>query len=118
EKAFVIRVDGYTPEKPQSIDQASSEISELIKRQKAENAARTQGEKILAALRQEKDIQIMKKEGLNFGKKETLSRSSYDEMLIKTIFALAHPQKNKPVYGLSQDSKGNFVLIELLNVTA
>ncbi|EGY29450.1 hypothetical protein Rin_00005770 [Candidatus Regiella insecticola 5.15] len=39
-------------------------------------------------------------------------------MLIKTIFALAHPQKNKPVYGLSQDSKGNFVLIELLTVTA
>lgn len=118
DKAFVIRVDGYTPEKPQSFDQASSEIRELIKRQKAENAARTQGEKILAALRQEKDIQIMKKEGLNFGKKETLSRSSYDEMLIKTIFALAHPQKNKPVYGLSQDSKGNFVLIELLTVTA
>lgn len=118
DKAFVIRVDGYTPEKPQSFDQASSEIRELIKRQKAENAARTQGEKILAALLQEKDIQIMKKEGLNFGKKETLSRSSYDEMLIKTIFALAHPQKNKPVYGLSQDSKGNFVLIELLTVTA
>jgi len=118
DKAFVIRVDGYTPEKPQSFDQASSEIRELIKRQKAENAARTQGEKILAALRQEKDIQIMKKEGLSFGKKETLSRSSYDEILIKTIFALAHPQKNKPVYGLSQDSKGNFVLIELLTVTA
>ncbi|EGY29449.1 hypothetical protein Rin_00005760 [Candidatus Regiella insecticola 5.15] len=50
DKAFVIRVDGYTPEKPQSFDQASSEIRELIKRQKAENAARTQGEKNLGGI--------------------------------------------------------------------
>lgn len=118
DKAFVIHVDGYRPERIRSFYQVINKIRNIIKLQKAENTARIKGNKIFEALQNGKDIEIIKKESLNFSKQKTVSRSTYDEILTKTIFTLSHPKKNKPVYGLSQDTKGNFVLIELLHITS
>ncbi|WP_342221964.1 peptidylprolyl isomerase [Candidatus Fukatsuia endosymbiont of Tuberolachnus salignus] len=116
DKAFVIRVAGHKAEKIEPFKQVHNEITALVKRQKAQQFAQAEGEKILAALKQDKGAAAMKTVDLSFTEKKTLSRSADDELLTKAIFRLAPPQKNKPVYGLSQDRQGNVVLIELLNV--
>ncbi|AHK20172.1 peptidylprolyl isomerase [Yersinia similis] len=117
DRAFVIRIDGHKPEGIEPFDQVRDQISELVKRQKAEQQARVDGEKILTALKQGKGEEAMKSADISFGDKKTLSYASVDDQLMQTIFALAHPQKDQPVYGLSQDRQGNIVLIELLSVT-
>lgn len=117
DRAFVIRIDGHKPEGIQPFDQVRDQVAELVKRKKAQQLARVDGEKILTALKQGKGEEAMKAAGLTFGEKKTLSRAPDDDQLIQTIFALAHPQKDLPVYGLSQDLQDNIVLIELLSVT-
>ena len=54
DRAFVIRIDGHKPEGIEPFDQVRDQISELVKRQKAEQQARVDGEKILTALKQGK----------------------------------------------------------------
>ncbi|EKN3953884.1 peptidylprolyl isomerase [Yersinia enterocolitica] len=117
DRAFVIRIDGHKPEGIEPFDQVRDQVAELVKRQKAEQLARVDGEKILTALKQGKGEEAMKAAGISFGEKKTLSRAPDDDQLVQTIFALPHPQKDQPVYGLSQDRQDNIVLIELLSVT-
>lgn len=116
DRAFVIRIDGHKPEGIEPFDQVRDQVAELVKRQKAEQLARVDGEKILTALKQGKGEEAMKAAGISFGEKKTLSRAPGDEQLVQTVFALPHPQKDQPVYGLSQDRADNIVLIELLSV--
>ncbi|EKN4698658.1 peptidylprolyl isomerase [Yersinia ruckeri] len=117
DRAFVIRIDGHKPEGVQPLDQVRDQVAELVKRQKAEQQARVDGEKILTALKQGKGEEAMKAAGLSFGEKKMIARAPGDDQLAQTVFALPHPQVEKPVYGLSQDRQDNIVLIELLSVT-
>ncbi|MDN0088008.1 peptidylprolyl isomerase [Yersinia nurmii] len=117
DRAFVIRIDGHKPEGVQPFDQVRDQVAELVKRQKAEQQARVDGEKILTALKQGKGEEAMKAAGLSFGEKKSIARAPNDDQLVQTVFALPHPQADKPVYGLSQDRQDNVVLIELLSVT-
>lgn len=117
DRAFVIRIDGHKPEGIEPFDQVRDQVAELVKRQKAEQLARVDGEKLLTALKQGKGEEAMKAAGISFGEKKTLSRAPDDDQLVQTIFALPHPQKDQPAYGLSQDRQDNIVLIELLSVT-
>lgn len=117
DRAFVIRIDGHKPEGIEPFDQVRDQVAELVKRQKAEQLARVDGEKILTALKQGKGEEAMKAAGISFGEKKTLSRAPDDDQLVQTIFTLPHPQKDQSVYGLSQDRQDNIVLIELLSVT-
>ncbi|CNB10051.1 peptidyl-prolyl cis-trans isomerase [Yersinia ruckeri] len=117
DRAFVIRIDGHKPEGVQPFDQVRDQVAELVKRQKAEQQARVDGEKILTALKQGKGEEAMKAAGLSFGEKKMIARAPGDDQLAQTVFALPHPQVEKPVYGLSQDRQDNIVLIELLSVT-
>lgn len=55
---------------------------------------------------------------MSFGAEQTLTRASDDRQLVDTVFALPHPQANKPVYGLSEDRQDNIVLIRLNAVKA
>ncbi|CNE65607.1 peptidyl-prolyl cis-trans isomerase [Yersinia nurmii] len=117
DRAFVIRIDGHKPEGVQPFDQVRDQVAELVKRQKAEQQARVDGEKILTALKQGKGEEAMKAAGLSFGEKKSIARAPNDDQLVQTVFGLPHPQADKPVYGLSQDRQDNVVLIELLSVT-
>lgn len=76
DRAFVIRIDGHKPEGIEPFDQVRDQISELVKRQKAEQQARVDGEKILTALKQGKGEEAMKSAGISFGEKKTLSYAS------------------------------------------
>lgn len=70
DRAFVIRIDGHKPEGIEPFDQVRDQISELVKRQKAEQQARVDGEKILTALKQGKGEEAMKSAGISYGERK------------------------------------------------
>ncbi len=116
EHAFVIRVIEHKNEARKPFADVSAEITGLLKRQKAEAVARAEGDKLLTALKAGKGDEALKAASVEFGKSQTLQRNAPDQQLATVVFNLAKPQDNKPVYGLSQDNKGDVVVVELLKV--
>ncbi|MBS3892194.1 peptidylprolyl isomerase [Serratia marcescens] len=113
DRAFVVRVSGHKPEGIEPFDQVKDRVAELVKRNKALQAAKLQGEKLLVELKQGKGDEAMKAAGLSFGAVQKMARAPEDSQLVESVFALSHPQDGKPVYGMSQDRQDNVVLIAL-----
>lgn len=113
DRAFVVRVSGHKPEGIEPFDQVKDRVAELVKRNKALQAAKLQGEKLLVELKQGKGDEAMKAAGLSFGAVQKMARAPEDSQLVESVFALPHPQEGKPVYGMSQDRQDNVVLIAL-----
>lgn len=113
DRAFVVRVSGHKPEGIEPFDQVKDRVAELVKRNKALQAAKLQGEKLLVELKQGKGDEAMKVAGLSFGAVQKMARAPEDSQLVESVFALPHPQDGKPVYGMSQDRQDNVVLIAL-----
>ncbi|CAI1663848.1 peptidylprolyl isomerase [Serratia marcescens] len=113
DRAFVVRVSGHKPEGIESFDQVKDRVAELVKRNKAVQEAKLQGEKLLVELKQGKGDEAMKAAGLSFGAVQKMARAPEDSQLVESVFALPHPQDGKPVYGMSQDRQDNVVLIAL-----
>ncbi|WP_274850623.1 peptidylprolyl isomerase [Serratia marcescens] len=113
DRAFVVRVSGHKPEGIEPFDQVKGRVAELVKRNKALQAAKLQGEKLLVELKQGKGDEAMKAAGLSFGAVQKKARAPEDSQLVESVFALPHPQDGKPVYGMSQDRQDNVVLIAL-----
>ncbi|CAI1901924.1 Peptidyl-prolyl cis-trans isomerase D [Serratia ficaria] len=113
DRAFVVRVTGHKPEGIEPFDQVKDRVAELVKRNKAVQEAKLQGEKLLVELKQGKGDEAMKAAGLSFGSVQKMARAPEDSQLVESVFALPHPQEGKPVYGMSQDRQDNVVLIAL-----
>ncbi|MEL5409564.1 peptidylprolyl isomerase [Serratia nevei] len=113
DRAFVVRVSGHKPEGIEPFDQVKDRVAELVKRNKAVQEAKLQGEKLLVELKQGKGDEAMKAAGLSFGAVQKMARAPEDSQLVENVFALPHPQDGKPVYGMSQDRQDNVVLIAL-----
>ncbi|CAI0954697.1 Peptidyl-prolyl cis-trans isomerase D [Serratia entomophila] len=113
DRAFVVRVSGHRPEGIEPFDQVKDRVAELVKRNKAVQEAKLQGEKLLVELKQGKGDEAMKAAGLSFGGVQKMARAPEDSQLVESVFALPHPQEGKPVYGMSQDRQDNVVLIAL-----
>ncbi|WP_148875905.1 peptidylprolyl isomerase [Serratia marcescens] len=113
DRAFVVRVSGHKPEGIEPFDQVKDRVAELVKRNKALQEAKLQGEKLLVELKQGKGDEAMKAAGLSFGAVQKMARAPEDSQLVESVFALPHPQDGKPVYGMSQDRQDNVVLIAL-----
>lgn len=103
DRAFVVRVSGHKPEGIEPFDQVKDRVAELVKRNKAVQEAKLQGEKLLVELKQGKGDEAMKAAGLSFGAVQKMARAPEDSQLVESVFALPHPQDGKPVYGMSQD---------------
>ncbi len=113
DRAFVVRVSGHKPERIEPFDQVKDRVADLVKRNKAVQEAKLQGEKLLVELKQGKGDEAMKAAGLSFGAVQKMARAPEDSQLVESVFALPHPQDGKPVYGMSQDRQDNVVLIAL-----
>lgn len=118
DRAFVIRVIGHQAESIEPFDKVKDRVIERVQRDKAQQTAKQQGEKLLAELKQGKGEAAMKAAGLSFGNVQKMTRLPEDSLLVESIFSLPHPQQGKTVYGLSPDDQGNMVLIALDGVTA
>ncbi|WP_392587264.1 peptidylprolyl isomerase [Serratia ureilytica] len=113
DRAFVVRVSGHKPEGIEPFDQVKDRVADLVKRNKAVQEAKLQGEQLLVELKQGKGDEAMKAAGLSFGAVQKMARAPEDSQLVESVFALPHPQDGKPVYGMSQDRQDNVVLIAL-----
>jgi len=116
DRAFVVRVDAHKAEGFKPLADVKDQVVALVKRQKAENQARIDGEKLLTALKAGKGDEALKAAGLSFGDMLKVQRTQQPSAFEQNVYALPHPQKDQPVYGLSQDEKGNSVLVELTAV--
>ncbi|WP_225087227.1 peptidylprolyl isomerase [Pectobacterium colocasium] len=116
DRAFVLRITEHKPESTRPLDQVRPEIVETLKRQKAEQQARIDAEKILAELKQGKD-DALKAAVLSFSEAKTMSSVSQGDATAEAIFAMPHPEKDKPSYAITQDQAGNVVLVALDSVT-
>ncbi|MEH2919760.1 peptidylprolyl isomerase [Samsonia erythrinae] len=116
DRAFVLRIADHKAESTRPLDQVRNEIVDLLKRQKAEQQVRADAEKILAELKQGKD-DALKAAGLSFAPAKTISSISQGDATTEAIFAMPHPEKDKPSYAMTQDQAGNVVLVALDSVT-
>ncbi|WP_114191558.1 peptidylprolyl isomerase [Edaphovirga cremea] len=118
DRAFVVRVEGHKPEAVKPFDEVRDQVTVLVKRQKAEQQARVDAEKLLADLKQGKGEEALKAAGLAFGEKQKVQRSQQPGAFEQSVYAMPQPKKDQPTFAVSEDAKGNVVLIELTAVNA
>ncbi|WP_446469827.1 peptidylprolyl isomerase [Xenorhabdus stockiae] len=111
DRAFIIRVDEVKPESILPFEEAKTEVTELVKRQKAEKQLQVDSENLLTALKAGKGDQALKTAGIQFGEPTIMARKT--SPVTDVLFTLPHPKDGKPVYGLAYDGVGNAVLIQL-----
>ncbi|CAQ85501.1 MULTISPECIES: peptidylprolyl isomerase [Photorhabdus] len=117
DRAFVLRVDNYKPEIVQPFEQVKKQVTELVKRQKAEKQLQVESERLLAALKEGKAEQVLKDAGIQFGESQIIQRTSQNNALIDAVFALPQPKEGKAEYGSVKNSLDDIVLIQLDKVT-
>ncbi|MGX8842670.1 peptidylprolyl isomerase, partial [Klebsiella quasipneumoniae] len=79
-----------------------AQVSDIVKHNKAEQQAKLEADKLLAALKDGKGDEAMKAAGLSFGAPQTLSRTGQDP-LSQLALTLPLPQQGKPVYGVGSN---------------
>ncbi|WP_318363239.1 peptidylprolyl isomerase [Enterobacter sp.] len=117
DRAFVIRISEHKPEAVKPLDEVKSQVTDIVKHNKAQQQAKLDADKLLAALKAGKGDEALKAAGLSFGEAKTLTRTGQDP-LSQAAFALPLPAKDKPSYGVASDMQGNVVLLALDEVKA
>ncbi|WP_036768545.1 peptidylprolyl isomerase [Photorhabdus australis] len=117
DRAFVLRVDNYRPETVQPFEQVKKQVTELVKRQKAEKQLQVESERLLTALKEGKGEQVLKDAGIQFGEPQVIQRTSQNNALVDAVFALPQPKEGKVEYGSVKNSLDDVVLIQLDKVT-
>ncbi|MFU0447277.1 peptidylprolyl isomerase [Pseudocitrobacter faecalis] len=117
DRAFVLRVAEHKAETVKPLDEVKAQVTDIVKHNKAEQQAKLDAEKLLAALKDGKGDDAMKAAGLHFGEAKTLSRTGQDP-LSQATFALPLPKPGKPSFGMGKDMQGNVVLLALDEVKA
>ncbi|WP_318375844.1 peptidylprolyl isomerase [Enterobacter sp.] len=117
DRAFVIRVSEHKPEAVKPLDEVKTQVTDIVRHNKAQQQAKLDADKLLAALKAGKGDEALKAAGLSFGEAKTLTRTGQDP-LSQAAFALPLPAKDKPSYGVASDMQGNVVLLALDEVKA
>lgn len=117
DRAFVIRVSEHKPEAVKPLAEVKAQVTDIVKHSKAQQQAKLDADKLLAALKTGKGDEALKAAGLSFGEAKTLSRTGQDP-LSQAAFTLPLPAKDKPSYGVANDMQGNVVLLALDEVKA
>ncbi|MEL4015593.1 peptidylprolyl isomerase [Dryocola clanedunensis] len=117
DRAFVLRVTEHKPEAIKPLAEVRDQVIAQVKRQKAEQQAKLDADKLLNELKQGKGQDALKAAGLSFGEAKTLTRTGRDPVS-QAAFTLPLPAKDKPSYGVANDMQGNVVLLALDEVKA
>ncbi len=112
DRAFVLRISEHKPEAVKPLAEVTAQITDTLKQQKAQAAAKSQAEKLLADLKAGKGDEALKAAGLSFGETKTLARTGQDA-LTQSAFTLPLPAAGKASYGVGEDMQGNVVLLAL-----
>ncbi|AST78747.1 TPA: peptidylprolyl isomerase [Citrobacter farmeri] len=117
DRAFVLRISEHKAEAVKPLSEVKDQVTALVKRNKAEQQAKLDAEKLLVELKAGKGAEAMKAAGLSFGESKTLSRTGQDPVS-QAAFGLSLPAKDQPSYGIANDMQGNVVLLALDDVKA
>lgn len=117
DRAFVLRVTGHKPEAVKPLEEVKAQVTDIVKHNKAQQQAKQDADKLLAALKAGKGDEALKAAGLSFGAAKTLSRTEQNA-LTEAVFNLPQPAKDKPSYGVASDTQGNVVVMALDEVKA
>ncbi|ROR06879.1 peptidylprolyl isomerase [Erwinia sp. JUb26] len=112
DRAFVLRISEHKPEAVKPLAEVTAQITDTLKQQKAQAAAKSQADKLLADLKAGKGDEALKAAGLSFGETKTLARTGQDA-LTQSAFTLPLPAAGKASYGVGEDMQGNVVLLAL-----
>ncbi|MGY6030798.1 peptidylprolyl isomerase [Phytobacter sp. AG2a] len=117
DRAFVLRVSEHKPEAVKPLEEVKAQVSDIVKHNKAQQQAKLDADKLIAALKEGKGDDALKAAGLSFGEAKTLARTGQDPVS-QAAFALPLPAKDKPGYGVANDMQGNVVVLALDEVKA
>ena len=117
DRAFVLRISEHKAEAVKPLSEVKDQVTALVKRNKAEQQAKLDAEKLLVELKAGKGAEAMKAAGLSFGESKTLSRTGQDPVS-QAAFGLSLPAKDQPSYGIANDMQGHVVLLALDDVKA
>lgn len=118
DRAFVVRVTEYKPEQIESLETVKPEIEALVKRQKANAVLKAEGDKLLAALKEDKGESALSEANVTFTAPETVSRVMPQTPITGAAMAMAKPVDGKATYATARDAQDNLVIIQLDKVTA
>ncbi len=117
DRALILRISGHRPESIQPLEKVRGQVELQVKREKAIRQARVDAQKLLVSLKQAKADDALKSAGIAFSDGQTYDSAMQNDALSRAIFALPQPQQGKSSYGMSEDAKGNIVLVALESVT-
>ena len=104
------RVTKHHPKTTEPFEKVKKDIQSALMAKKMSEAAKVEGEKLLA------ELQAGKKPSLNFGKKVTLSRQKPEGMTFDVVNAALRPLvQTLPTYTGVQTANGSYVIINVLD---
>ncbi|MGP1928351.1 MAG: peptidylprolyl isomerase [Arsenophonus sp. NC-WZS1-MAG3] len=117
ERAFIIRVEKYKPEVTQSFNEVKKTVAELVKLNKATKEMKSDGNKLLIALKQGVggDAALLK-QNITFGKAKIIKRFDQNNSLAEHIFQMPIPKGGASTYLSTKDTKDNLIIIQLIKV--
>ena len=137
DRAFVLRISEHKAEAVKPLAEVKAQVSDIVKHNKAEQQAKLEADKLLAALKDGKGDEAMKSAGLSFGAPTEMEVkmaqlvtelvptmdmvrmvNSGQDPLSQLAFTLPLPQQGKPVYGVGSNMQGDVVLVALDEVKA
>ncbi|QCR36895.1 peptidylprolyl isomerase [Nissabacter sp. SGAir0207] len=117
DRAFVVRIDAHKPQAEKPLAEVHDEVLALVKRQKAQEQAQVEADKVLTALKAGKGDEALKANGLSFGETQNVQRSQQPSAFEQNVYSLPQPKAGKPSFGVTKDEKGNVALVALDKVT-
>ena len=120
ETVVVLRVKEHHKPQQQTLEEVTASIREVLQRQHAADAAKAQGEALLAGLRDGKTPLAQAQSGQTWKVVEAASRGQdgVDPQLLQEVFRMARPAKaEQPTFAGVTLGNGDYVLIRLNGVS-
>ncbi|KES25356.1 MULTISPECIES: SurA N-terminal domain-containing protein [unclassified Pseudomonas] len=120
ETVVVLRVKEHHKPQQQTLEEVTASIREVLQRQHAADAAKAQGEALLAGLRDGKTPLAQAQNGQTWKVVEAASRGQdgVDPQLLQEVFRMARPAKaGQPTFAGVTLGNGDYVLIRLNGVS-
>lgn len=116
----VLRVKEHHKPQQQTLEEVTASIREVLQRQHAADAAKAQGEALLAGLRDGKTPLAQAQNGQTWKVVEAASRGQdgVDPLLLQEVFRMARPAKaGQPTFAGVTLGNGDYVLVRLNGVS-
>ncbi|SDJ73900.1 peptidyl-prolyl cis-trans isomerase D [Pseudomonas delhiensis] len=120
ETVVVLRVKEHRKPQQQTLEEVTASIREVLQRKHAADAAKAQGEALLAGLRDGKTPLAQAQNGQTWKVVEAASRGQegVDPLLLQEVFRMARPaQAGQPTFAGVTLGNGDYVLVRLNGVS-